>query len=476
MKELVTLTNSKLESIDLKDSTQYGLIKAYAKSIHVDEVIDFHEQIEALVKNSEGMSEEELKKVTSTLMNDFIFDKNPAVVALNLEGAGTDDAIVKARDKLRSYQDDIEKGNLTKEKCMDIIKTCKELDTNYTNFLLRKRGQIPNQTSRDIITNRNPIHEFIKREGIYVEKNQQSERNNVWNIIKKHADINQKNPEGVTPLQLAAMKGDKEMVARILDAGADPKITTTNYKRSGLTKFTDGVKGLFSGKGLKHFTENPPLNAGQLAKLNGQTDISKSLENAKPPVKKVEPPKEQVELLDKLGKIEKPESVVVDINELTSSKSAVVQISGASAKTPKVETSPMVANYMKEIVGILSELNVEHNGINPVDLPQGEDRSGYLRDLASKNELKVEIDALKDILVYLNANPTIDDSKPEEMAKLLEKASTVLGQAKIDKKIASKTSFDEEGKLSLKTQELLSTMKDQLSPKVPKSTAKMGQK
>ena len=51
------------------------------------------------------------------------------------------------------------------------------------------------------------------------------------------------------------------------------------------------MKGLFTGKGLKHFTENPPLTASQLAELGGHKEIVQTLVKAesKPidqPVKK----------------------------------------------------------------------------------------------------------------------------------------------------------------------------------------------
>lgn len=471
MKELVTLADAQGKiKIDLKDKDQFNMAKEYCaeysrimKYPALGEYFEYSEVLDKLDAMIAGNKEQPPKFTTEEIKNEMLRIKKEyfnSSTDYNLNISFDEKRIDFLKNIADKSINEIrgEFGKIENE-CIDYLNTTALKDYPALKIMLQEPY---------------PLHQIILKDRIGESPVHKEAALN--ELLKSQKYINEKNPEGLTPLQIAAKKGDKKLVAKLLDAGADPKITTTNYKRSGFQAFTDGMKGLFTGKGFKHFTENPPLNAGQLAKLNGKTEISETLQNAKPPVKKVEPPKVQVELLDRLVKIDKPGSVVVDVNELTNSKSAVVQISGASAKAPKVETSPMVAIYMKEIVGILSELNVEHNGINPVDLPQGEDHSGYLRDLASKNELKVEIDALKEILVYLNANPTIDDSKPEEMAKLLEKASTVLGQAKIDKKIASKTSYDEEGKLSLKTQALLSTMKDQLSPKVPKSTAKMGQK
>ncbi|MEP7001691.1 MAG: ankyrin repeat domain-containing protein, partial [bacterium] len=49
-------------------------------------------------------------------------------------------------------------------------------------------------------------------------------------VEELHADVNQRDQNGYTPLHHAAARGDNEMIMYLVSKGADPKAVSTNFR------------------------------------------------------------------------------------------------------------------------------------------------------------------------------------------------------------------------------------------------------
>lgn len=258
--EIVKIAKEQSQKLDMNNPMQYAIVKAYAKDVHVLEYFEFRDTLQ----KADKLEGQQRLSAAKAILDDYILDLNPDVVALNLDGQGTPSSIVDLRDKLREFSEKSKAGNLTMEDANAILGHCKELDTQYSKYLLSKGGQLPNEISRTIISSKLPVHAFIENYHKYGQ-GQQSDRNYVWAAIKKNGDFNIKNLDGVKPLELAARTGNKDLVARMLDAGAK----TTQYKRGFFTKLGDAFKG-FPKNSLKYFNETPPRTIQEIKALEGK--------------------------------------------------------------------------------------------------------------------------------------------------------------------------------------------------------------
>lgn len=264
--EIVQMAKAHSTQLDLDNPEQYAIVKAYAKNIHVLEYFDFRDSLEKTQK----MTGDARVNAIKNLAKDYIFDLNPNVVALNLDGGGTPEDVIKLRDKLREYKDKLDP--LSPADAEKILDLCERLNVKYSDYLIG--NQLPHKSSREIISSKYPVHTYLSLYHSYVE-GKQSERKNVRDAVLKHADIELKNLDGVTPLQLAARMGDEHLVSHMLDIGAK----TTEYKRSTGQAFRDGFKGF--PKNLKYLFTTPPRTLEQIQAITpkgyDESEIVKNL-------------------------------------------------------------------------------------------------------------------------------------------------------------------------------------------------------
>lgn len=92
--------------------------------------------------------------------------------------------------------------------------------------------------------------------------------------------MNAKNAQGETPLEVALNTGNLAVISDLVKAGADPNAKSNNYKRGFLTRLGDTVKGLFGGQGMKAWNSPPERSINEIIHLSGNKDVLQAVNRA----------------------------------------------------------------------------------------------------------------------------------------------------------------------------------------------------
>ncbi|MBS0288582.1 MAG: hypothetical protein JSS07_00925 [Proteobacteria bacterium] len=307
----------------------------------------------------------------------------------------------------------------------------------------------------------NPLHEFLKK--------QTTIRNDEFNAILTHVDINEKNPDGLTPLQIAVLNDrlPPYYVDNLIKSGANLKETTTKYPRGRFTKIADAFAGLLSGNFMKYLREPPPRTASEIASILGfkQTfDKLKQAETKTPNVQAQDKTQIQSQSIDaqqlcgKLSDLHKAASKhtneVPDKNNIESRP--LVKFS-----SDKKSETKFVSDNKIRCLDIIVTLNKELKDIKTEGL-HGED---YNRAEMEKDKIRVEIKAVKEVVGLLEKNKTI--TAPD--ANFANSVKATLDTAHNEmQEYADKSGIGHEinaNKLSNETEFLLNNLSEPSEPK-----------
>ncbi len=278
MEELTELAYSKLAKPitvpSLDDPKTYAMLKDHAKQFHYSENYQYFEGMSAVEKSYNQYKEDpseknklDLLSNINKLYNDLIKPDDgrvgfelDAVVKLNLP-----DSILPQGFHTKFPLKDVGEIDQIMGNLRDIDKFCK-------NYVVASNAGIPSG-DKPILDSPFPIHQLVKNSNIEFN----SRTKELLGVLVKHKDINQKDPAGQTPLQIAAMQGNSSVISELLKAGANPKLTTTNYKRGFLTKLGDAVGSMLKGKFKGAWDDAPPRTAGQIADISGNKELAATL-------------------------------------------------------------------------------------------------------------------------------------------------------------------------------------------------------
>lgn len=458
--------------LDLENPENYQLIRAHAVEFHYDENFVFSDGVDAIEKLTANIDENQAEIIEqsndlhkkfiasmSELVSPFASDKGMA--SLNLP-----DEQLKRVNKLLPL-----KENASKEEIQAAVGALKEIK-DFCHEYIMNQG-LPT-SDKAILQNKSPIHMVVQNDN---EKPKFTEF-----VIKQHqAKINDKNPEGQTPLQLAQKLGKDELIPLLIKAGANPDVKTTDYKRDGLTRFTDTVKGLFSGKGLTQWNKAPERSVTEIAEISGRKDIVQSIQQSVhekqqsvAKEKSTVNPEMLNELSSKLSS--KPPKPSRSSNPLLLKRPAPLI---RSMKKQKVREPLPVENllqgYARELTGLQKNVNEKIEQVQKkIDtVPQLLD-AREIWDLEREIKgLKIEKDAIASTIKYLGSNPDIETS--EGKTKFVDALDKIEATARKAKEEKLQTSYDTETDLPVEVRSILSEMRTKVSqPEEEAPTIKHG--
>ncbi|MGE4348568.1 MAG: hypothetical protein AB7D28_02240 [Candidatus Berkiella sp.] len=353
---------------NLDRDQQNDILKTFAKNVYAGEYFPFAddlkkmEALEAAYKKDPSESNlNALKDITLTISQNY-FPKSDgsigadfdAVVPLNLSGLGTPESLISAGEKAVSNTENTTRENLTPEKIKEMLKIFQDIRRDYSIYQSSGMdSSLSNPTAQEIIRSAYPLHEYLKTD---LKKsgsiNENMLQDKLFPILLDKCDLNQKNKEGFTPLQLA---DSKEKIDALLKAGAK----TTHYERSFGTRLGDTLKGLFSGKGLTQWSAAPERSFSEINNINGTIKHETILKESKNNVeiyKIQEKDKAQAELsselLDRASRITEP-----TISRLESSEPQAGLEQRASSLT--VSYSEGSKATISEVVGKGKDMEIE---------------------------------------------------------------------------------------------------------------------
>lgn len=152
---------------------------------------------------------------------------------------------------IRNYNESLKKANKLNVLCREVGQ-CFDKESQARSRLL-KIGEIIDHA-----------HDKVKKaiaRGDLISEDDMQNIDALLNEQLEQMSLNQKYA-GMTPLQLAAQQGKDKLVKDLLQAGADPTLTSTEYERSRKQKLKD----------LSAST--PPRNGAQIAEINGHAQIA----------------------------------------------------------------------------------------------------------------------------------------------------------------------------------------------------------
>lgn len=128
------------------------------------------------------------------------------------------------------------------------------------------------------------LHKKIKQTGAAIEniffelntyliKGNKITSNDIERADKYIQDIINQKINNKTLLQIAVLMGEQQKVEQLIDAGAYPLTTTTDYQRGLLTKLRDAFIG-FPKNFIKNWRYAFPRTAIELAEISGRNDLA----------------------------------------------------------------------------------------------------------------------------------------------------------------------------------------------------------
>lgn len=320
--------------VTLDDQEQYAAMRIAASKVHSDEFFVFEDEIQRI----EGLASTEakfnaVKKLYEIVMDDsgMMGVSHETLPAINLFGGGTPEQIEKAGRKLQDKEG--KPIEVTLENYEEILKNLKEAGKaykdNYFDSSVAPEGKEP-KAVLPLLAKPSPLHAMLEQGLLELPKDAKA---------LKGVNIDSKNPEGLTLLQLAQKQGKDDMIPELVRLGANPEAKTTNYQRKGLTRFTDTIKGLFSGNGLKAWKVPPERSVTEIAEMSGKMDVVKSIQDAvkdrKQSVVKERDPTE-LELLGELENVTSKKPTQTMENDRPTEKRAAGLISRFKNKAKEV--------------------------------------------------------------------------------------------------------------------------------------------
>ncbi len=436
-KELILLANQSLKKgMSITDPEQRQIIRDYFEAQLQGEYFQYFDKNDALEKTyaKYSVNKEHHEKMIQEINNVYKEFLEGSAAPINIYFESVMNVPIKSKDQ---GMDDKNKKTFpitSKDQIENAMKVLREAKVAAENFLLND-----NLSSKaGMLGSKLPLHSFLNSEAMKDEKGKPSRQNDDFfkALLAKNKDgkpnvnLNQKSPEGLTPLQIAFNKGNRYFLDSLLEAGANPKVTTTNYQRSGITRFGDAMKGLFSGKFMKNWKNPPPRTVGQIAELAGNKELAATLlakektyvappEPKKPIEKetqiqnegpKVEAPKES--LAEKLGfDLGEVDKAGKKLEEMAKEKPNEIQGDDPlpSRVAPTLnDDQPQPLNFAE--VGHLATISsdtlspkepmpkhVEPEPLTMDDIPQGEVTSDLQFDSEQTSELLERLDELSGV-------------------------------------------------------------------------------
>ncbi len=322
--ELVSYSNTVDVEPNLNDPEQYAVMRLGAQKVYSDEYFQFDDElkrIESLTSEDEKLAA--IKKLFDATVNTSTqaIQMGTGVSGLNMVGQGTPAEIFELYKKLQGPIDN--RNTVTRENYQEMFELLKESGAEYRKQYFHG-GLIPEGTEKysALLKKPSPLHALLTNDMLNLPKDAS---------VLNQTNINNKNVEGLTLLQLAQKLGKDDMIPELVKAGANPDLKTTDYKRSFFTRLTDTVKGLVEGKGLSQWKTPPERSVIEIAEVSGRKDIVGSIQNA------------VIERKETVSK-EKTKQDNVLLSELESTMRVQPQSTPKKTVQPKVPTVDVTSN------------------------------------------------------------------------------------------------------------------------------------
>lgn len=358
--------------LHLDDPEKYAVMRLGAQKVYSDEYFRFEDEIQRIEKIA---SEDEKIAAIKTLFDATVNTSGQAiqmdkgVAGLNMVGQGTPVELVALYEKLQGPVN--ARNTVTRDNYQAMFNLLKESAAEYKRQYFHG-GLIPEGTEKyvELLKRPSPLHALLVNNMLQLPKDAS---------VLNQNNVNNKNPNGLTLLQLAQKLGKDDMIPELVKAGANPEVKTTDYKRSFLTRLTDTVKGVIEGKGLSQWKTPPERSVTEIAEISGRKDIVESIQDAvkerNETASKEKSKQENILLseLDSTMRVQPTTSPTSTVQPKPSDNPLLIE-SKSRTITPlltqqrqKTPFDPAVNKYLEEIKSLLKEVEKAEQEVDKTD-------------------------------------------------------------------------------------------------------------